>query len=129
MSEMDLYQIASALFPSAPKNDPRLAAFVREIPELAGLSGYFNANGDVEYEFPEPDRYAQHQLEAVRHYLSGATAQVFGNLLVVGVYNADMRLVALAVENLNQAELDGDMHYAEADLDGVAVVYVAQAID
>jgi len=25
--EMDLYQIANTLFPSAPKNDPRLAAF------------------------------------------------------------------------------------------------------
>ena len=25
--EMDLYQIANTLFPGAPKNDPRLAAF------------------------------------------------------------------------------------------------------
>jgi len=125
--EQDLYQITNALFP-ATHNDASLAALVRDALQQSGVkpdhwSG--NGNDDLVYLVPEPTKYALHQLGAVRDYLSGATAELFGDLIMVGIHKPTMQLVAFAVENLNQAELDGDMAYFENE----DAVILAQFID
>ena len=124
---MDLYQIANTLFPAPEaKNDPSLAALARDIPRLARASGCrWNEEGRVVYLIPKPDRYALAQLGAVQKYLSGATAAIFGDLLVIGIYRPTMQLVAFAVEALHLAELDGDMEYFE----NADAVILAASID